>query len=136
MGSFTIMDGERSVQLDATVDADGVRIAPDSLHTELDWKLAPQGLCRGAVCVPVADRAGLCDERGIDLERFAQAIGRPVALEPDAACAALGTAAGERADRLRSLEAPDFTLPDLHGRPHSLHEYRGSKVLLIAYASW
>lgn len=38
--------------------------------------------------------------------------------------------------RLASLEAPDFTLPDLDGRPHSLSDYRGQKILLAAYASW
>ena len=32
--------------------------------------------------------------------------------------------------------APDFTLPDLAGHMHSLSDYRGKKVLLIAYASW
>ena len=32
--------------------------------------------------------------------------------------------------------APDFSLPDLAGRLHTLSDYRGKKVLLIAYASW
>ena len=44
--------------------------------------------------------------------------------------------AAERAKTLSSLEAPDFTLPDLDGRLHSLSEQRGKKVLLVAYASW
>ena len=48
----------------------------------------------------------------------------------------LGNAASDRAAALASLEAPDFTLPDLDGRLHSLSEHRGKKVLLIAYASW
>ena len=33
-------------------------------------------------------------------------------------------------------QAPAFTLPDLDGKPHSLSDYRGKKVLLVAYASW
>ena len=32
--------------------------------------------------------------------------------------------------------APDFTLPDLEGRLHSLSEHRGKKVLLVTWASW
>ena len=32
--------------------------------------------------------------------------------------------------------APDFSLPDLSGRRHSLSGQRGKKALLIAYASW
>ena len=33
-------------------------------------------------------------------------------------------------------EAPDFTLPDLEGRQHSLSDYRGRKVFLASWASW
>jgi len=42
----------------------------------------------------------------------------------------------DRAAALDSGEAPDFTLPDLDGKLHSLSDHRGKKVLLIAYASW
>ena len=32
---------------------------------------------------------------------------------------------------------PDFTLPDIQtGKPVSLSDYRGKKVLLIQFASW
>ena len=44
--------------------------------------------------------------------------------------------AEERGRRLASLEAPDFTLPDLDGRLHSLSDHRGAKVFLVAYGSW
>jgi peroxiredoxin len=37
---------------------------------------------------------------------------------------------------LQSLQAPDFTLPDLEGKWHALSEYRGRKVLLVSWASW
>jgi hypothetical protein len=48
----------------------------------------------------------------------------------------LGVGAAARSDALRSLEAPDFTLPDLEGRRHSLSDQRGKKVLLVTWASW
>jgi len=48
----------------------------------------------------------------------------------------LGAPAADRAARLASLEAPDFSLPDLSGRLHSLSDQRGKKTLLIAWASW
>jgi hypothetical protein len=35
-----------------------------------------------------------------------------------------------------SVEAPDFTLPDLDGRMHSLSDYRGRKVVLLTWASF
>ena len=59
-----------------------------------------------------------------------------VALDPDERAAYLGVTARARAEALASLEAPDFTLPDLDGRRHTLVEHRGKKVLLVAYASW
>jgi peroxiredoxin len=37
---------------------------------------------------------------------------------------------------MQSLRAPDFTLPDLEGRPHALFDYRGKKVFLVFWASW
>ena len=76
----------------------------------------------------------MLDERGIDLAGFAALLGRPLALDVEERAAALGTGAADRNAQLESLEAPDFTLPDLDGRPHSLSEHRGKKVLLIAYA--
>ncbi len=46
---------------------------------------------------------------------------------------------GQRADQregLSSLQAPDFTLPDMAGKMHSLSDFRGKKVLLVTWASW
>ena len=32
--------------------------------------------------------------------------------------------------------APDFTLPDINGKPHKLSDYRGKNVLIIFWATW
>jgi len=73
---------------------------------------------------------------GVALAKRAEASGRPVAVDLDERATYLGVSAAERANALSSLEAPDFTLPDLDGRPHSLSHHRGKKILLVAYASW
>ncbi len=75
---------------------------------------------------------------GEALERLkqAEAAGRPVAIDREERAAYVGVAAAERAAALASLRAPDFTLPDLDGHPHSLSAQRGKKLLLVAYASW
>ena len=78
----------------------------------------------------------LAEAEGAALAKRAEAAGRPVALDVDERAAYLGISAAERAKSLASLEAPDFTLPDLDGRMHSLSQQRGKKVLLVAYASW
>jgi len=66
----------------------------------------------------------------------ARSAGRPVAIDLDERAAYLGIPAEERSRQLQSLQAPDFSLPDLDGRMHSLSEHRGRKVFLVAYGSW
>jgi len=133
---FTLIDGDRATSLRASIDGDAVRLAPDVLRDATGWELKPEGLCQGDLCVPVRDRASLADARGVDLAAFARAQGRPLALDIAERAAALGTSAAERSARLATLEAPDFSLPDLHGRIHTLSSHRGKKALLIVYASW
>ena len=134
--AFSIVEDGRSVEVQAEISDGAVRIAPEALRDALGWELKAEGLCRGDVCVPVRDRDALVADRGIDLAAFADALRRPLALDAEEGAAAIGTAAADLGARLARLEAPDFTLPDLEGRPHSLSEQRGTKVLLVAYASW
>jgi hypothetical protein len=47
---------------------------------------------------------------------------------------ALGPESGGRA--LLSAEMPDITLPDRDGNPFKLSSLLGTKVLLVAWASW
>jgi hypothetical protein len=35
-----------------------------------------------------------------------------------------------------SAAAPNLVLPDVHGRPFELASLRGTRVLLLAWASW
>ena len=103
----------------------------------LGWELKPEGLCRGGVCVPVRDRGGPGRAPTASTSpRWRALLDRPLALDVDERVAYLGASAAERGAQLATLQAPDFTLPDLDGRPHSLADYRGRKVLLVAYASW
>src|SRR5262245_36368916 len=133
---FELIEGGSFHALEATLEGERVWIAADALASATGWVLKPEGLCREAVCVPVRERGALVGARGIDLVAFAAALGRPLALDTAERTAALGTAAADRSAALTSLEAPDFSLPDLAGRRHTLSEHRGKKALLIAYASW
>ena len=134
--AFTILEEGRAIEIQAEAIGDRARLTPEVLHASLGWQLKPEGLCRGQVCVPVRDRSKLVVDGAIDLSGFAEALGRPLALDAAEGAAAIGTAASDRAAQLTSLEAPDFTLPDLEGKLHSLSDHRGKKILLIAYASW
>ena len=134
--TWTLLDGAQPHEVAARLEGASLRIAPAALRDALGWEWKPEGLCRGEVCVPVRDRSRLADERGLDLAAFAAASDRPLAIDVAERAAALGHSAAERRERLASLEAPDFALPDLAGRIHRLSDHRGKKALLIAYASW
>ena len=131
---FTVIDSGTIIETEASVAAD--RVVLSGGPGALGWEWKDEGLCRGEVCVPVRDPEALRVGDGIDLAEFAHLLGRPLAIDKDERVAALADAPTDRAAELASLEAPDFTLPDLDGNLHSLSDHRGKKVLLIAYASW
>jgi hypothetical protein len=133
---FTLIDAGTASELDADVDAGRVLLSAADVARSTGWEHKPEGMCRGDVCIPLRDPQVATDDGRLDLARLAAALQRPLALDIEESAAFLGTAATERAEPLRALQAPDFALPDLSGRIHALSEHRGKKVLLIAYASW
>ena len=136
MSEFTLIHPEGKAEVSASLDGGRVHLDPTVVADTLGWQLKEEGLCRGDVCVPVRDQGSLADDRGIDLQGLAEALGLPLALDLDFAVAAVGTPHAQRGAQLDDAEAPDFSLPDATGRIHTLSEHRGKKVLLIAYASW
>ena len=114
---FTLLDAGRPVPMAARIAGETVRLSAAAVRAAFGE----------AVTGPSDD---------IDLAELARHLDRPLALDVPARAAYLGVSAHQRGRRLASLEAPDFTLPDLEGRRHSLAEHRGKKVFLVAYASW
>jgi hypothetical protein len=135
-GSFVIIDDDRSAEVRATIDGARVLLTRDAVKAATGWDVKPEGLCRDRRCVPLPGEASSFGGDAIDLAELAEALGRPLALDVGERAAYLGVAAAERGRVLASLDAPDFTLPDLNGDLHSLSQHRGEKVLLVAYASW
>lgn len=139
-----ILHGERQIDLaQAVVEGDGLWLLPGDLERAAGWEYTLEGLCRGPMCVPVppGERGreivrGAGPDTRINLVALARHMGQPVAASPRHGVWVIGEAAQDAAERLRSLEAPDFTLPDLDGRLWSLSSFRGRKVFLLAWASW
>jgi hypothetical protein len=134
--TFAVIEDGQTHDVEASLANGEIRIAPDALESALGWTLKPEGLCRAEVCVPTAGHATLVDEQGVDLEVFAQRVGLPLAIDREEEVASIGRSSVDQASVMASGEAPDFSLPDLDGKLHTLSEHRGKKVLLIAYASW
>ena len=136
MTEAIVIEGERTVEVAATERDDTLLVAAADLEQATGWGLKPEGLCRYDVCVPVRDHDALLADGKIDLRAVADALGRPLAFEPDPAVAVIGGAATDRVDAMTALEAPAFTLPDIDGAPVSLADFAGRKKLLITWASW
>ncbi len=117
-----------------------VTLADLTRATKLQVK--PEGLCSEKQCFPlpegrkeefVADRAG---ETRFNLSAFARLLGQSLAHDQKNGVWYFGPRPDEQNGYLASLAAPDFTLPDITGKSHSLFDFRGKKVLLITWASW
>ena len=125
---------------DASVEDQALWLTPEALARATEWEWTPDGLCRGALCVPVPPGAPWVREAGpatrLDLVGLARHLGQPVAASPEHGVWAVGESHAALGERLDSLDAPDFTLPDLDGRAWSLRDFRGRKVFLLAWASW
>jgi hypothetical protein len=136
--AILLTDTAETVVPDARAEGERLWLSPAELEAATGWSSRPEGFCRGSVCVPVP--AGREREllRGgqIDVAALWRHLGQPVVHSADGGAWVLGTGAAERAAALRSLQAPDFSLPDRSGRVHSLAEQRGKKVLLVSWASW
>ena len=138
--SATILLPAGKVAVTGEAEGDALWLVPAELARAGGWELKPEGLCRGPLCVPVPPAASWVRGRGadvrVDVIGLSRHMGQPVAASPEGAVWSIGAAAEDVADRLRSLDAPDFTLPDIDGRPHTLSSFRGRKVFLLAWASW
>jgi len=124
----------------AVADGEHLWIAPDDLGRATGWQSKPQGLCQGEVCVPVPQgkRAAWFDDGGrLDFAAFAAHLGRGQARDEAHSVWSFGPPGGRGiAEGSGPVVAPDFQLPDLDGRIHSLADHRGKKVLLYCWASW
>ncbi|HEY2215292.1 MAG TPA: TlpA disulfide reductase family protein, partial [Acidimicrobiales bacterium] len=132
---------EQDHEIDGLVVDGRFLVAPDVMTEVLGWKLRPEGLCRGDVCVPVApDRRTELEIDGlVDVGLVAELLGRPSVTslgEGKVPVVAIALSPVARQAALDDLQAPDFSLPDLEGKDHSLIEWQGKKKLLVTFASW
>jgi hypothetical protein len=113
---------------------DGLWMSAVDAEKVTGWTLKPEGMCRDERCVPLPAAAAKGTE--VDVEAFWQKLGGPVIASHEGDAWALGAPADERNAALEGLQAPDFTLPDVDGKPRTLSELRGKKVFLATWASW
>jgi len=128
MTTILTEQGEHSVAA-----SDGLWLAAREAERVTGYALKPEGMCRDEICVPLPASAVKGDR--VDVAAFWAKLG-PVLSDEAHETWVLGTGADDRNAALAGLQAPDFTLPDLAGKPHRLSELRGKKVFLATWASW
>ena len=113
---------------------DGLWMSPKDAETATGWTLKPEGMCRAEACVPLPASAVGTNE--VDVAAFWHKLGGPVIASDEKDVWVLGAPSDERNQALEGLQAPDFTLPDIDGKPRKLSDLRGKKVFLATWASW
>ncbi len=136
--SVTILfQAEGHTAPDAREDGDQLWLSADDFDAATGWTPKPEGLCRQEACVPLPADGSWSDAEGrINLVAFAGRLGRPLVRDAEHSVWAFGESAGAGLTHAPSVEAPDFTLPDLDGRMHSLSDYRGMKIFLYSWGSY
>ncbi len=102
----------------------------DKFERQTGWAIKPEGACKYDRCIPLP--RPMAD--AVDLHEIAGLLNMPLIHDADAGLWCLGPEAGGKA--LASSQAPDLELPDWRGNTFRLASLRGTKVLLVAWASW
>jgi len=125
----------------AREDAGQLWITTADLKRATRFEVKPQGVCRDELCFPLPKARQQefvrkdADGSWFSMTAFAALVHQPVAHDAALATWYFGLRSDQR-QQLSSLQAPDFTLPDLQGKPHRLSDFRGKKILLVTWASW
>ena len=125
-----------------TPSTDDLWVTLEDLKRATGYVIKPQGVCRDELCFPIPSgrRSAFLSKKGsitwFNLSEFARLLRQPVAHEAEASVWYFGPRPDEQNGFISSLAAPDFKLPDMNGKPHSLSDFRGKKVLLLTWASW
>jgi len=138
----TIVYDDNVTEVDNIIQDEGqLWITTSDLKRSTNFELKPQGVCRNELCFPVPkSRRGQFVRKSagrswFNLVAFAQLVDQPVAHDEALSTWYFGLRLDQR-QVLTSLQAPDFTLPDMNGKTHALSDFRGKKVLLLTWASW
>jgi hypothetical protein len=137
-----VYDGKAT---EVTVSAEPSRdlwVTMKDLTRATGFVVKPQGVCRDELCFPIpkARKSQFITKKGsatwFNLSEFARLVKQPVATDEQNGVWYFGARPDAQNAYLQSLDAPNFTLPDMNGRMRSLSDFRGKKVLLLTWASW
>lgn len=137
MSNILVINAEGVVTSNENVaDLGAFSIAMSDFERVTGWILKPQGLCKNATCVPVLKLEQLTNGSTINLVEFARLTDQNLVADLKLGVVAFGESASSRSSQMTSLDAPDFTLLDIHGKKVSFSDFNRRKRLLLAWSSW
>jgi hypothetical protein len=108
--------------LTTTLDVDA-----ETFRAGTGWEIKPEGACKGEVCVPLPE--------GYSLASATERLGMAVVSDEARGVHAIGPES-LTGRALTTAVAPEVTLHDLDGHEVSLSQFRGDKVVLVAWAPY
>ena len=103
-----------------------------ALAARTGWEIKPEGACKADRCVPLPDAPA---DGPIDARMLSERLGMALVSDESHGLWALGPGV-RTAGRCCRREMPDLELPDRNGRPFSLRSLRGTRFVMVAWASW
>jgi len=133
----TVLTESSTTQVQGLAE-DSLWLTGEDARRATGWTFKPEGFCKDDVCVPIpaGREAEFAGDGRVNVSAFWQLMGKPAVHSQASDVWFLGAGASERNAALLSLEAPNFTLPDLDGKLHSLTDFRKMRILLATWASW
>jgi hypothetical protein len=107
-----------------------LEVTAEELERRTGWKLEPEGACKGDRCVQLPRQ----DDGTLDARVLSERLGMALVHDSEHDLWALGPESTGHV--LASAKLPEITLPDRDGKPFSLDSLHGTKILLVAWASW
>ena len=111
-------------------------VSSDDFARATGWTLKVEGLCKDEICVPVRDTVAMSNGSAIDVAEFARVTGRDMVIDASRNVVAMGEQASSRAASMATLDAPNFSLPDINGNLVSMSDFANRKKLILAWSSW
>jgi peroxiredoxin len=108
---------------------------PAELERRTGWAVKPVGACKGEVCVPLPPETWRPDGQ-LDLRLLATRLGMPVVEDAGAGLWALGPETAVTGRALTTARASELELPSFDGGTFELSSLLGTRVVVVAWASW
>lgn len=139
--AVTVLARENVLAVDRALISDGELLVPTEIVTAVTgFELKPQGLCAGDVCIAMPSDESWVVEQGkkkyFNVSRFARRVNQAYAVDPEAKVWSFTAVPRPETSPLLAGQAPDFALEDRDGKLVRLSDFRGKKVLILAWASW